>query len=144
MKAPDTRRCDSGAVARGRETGPAGAGVVDELEPVLRRKIVGAARERLRAHRTGRERASANALGEPVPDAKRVRDAGATRTGVDGDVVANGAGRLRIPTGRGLPRFGIVGDGLKRVLVRGALQARRGGNERESDNTESSFHSYPH
>jgi hypothetical protein len=134
----------SAAVARvctGFETGPSWARVVGKLHPVLRRKIVDRASECLRAGRPGRERATADALGERVPVAKRVRDPGAARTGVDGDVIASRAGRLRIPPLRGLPRFGTVGDWLKRIRVPGACQLGRSHEARRSGDNESYFHS---
>src|SRR5262249_30079281 len=70
------------------EAGPARPGVVDELHPVLWRKVISGADERLGTHGAGRERASASALGEVGSCAKCVRNRAATRTRIDGDVIA--------------------------------------------------------
>ena len=104
----------TGACVRTRaEAGPARAGVLDELQPVDWRKVVGTANERLRALHSRPKWTPAHALVERDPGAKSVRDARATCAAIDGDVVPSCAGWLRIPAGRGTPWLGARGGRLK-------------------------------
>jgi hypothetical protein len=98
-----------------------GADVVRIFRPARRRQIVRGACVVVRASCTSPKRAATSALREMCPNAKSVRDRGATLTAVDGDVIPddtlNGIGGGLAPAGRGNPRFGSVGDRLERRTV---------------------------